>query len=482
VASRDPARPNVLVVLTDDQGAWAMGHRNPDLDTPAVDSLVADGVELDRFFCASPVCSPARASLLTGRMPSAHGVHDWIRGEAYGVADEDAYLAGLATTPELLAAAGWECGHSGKWHLGSSREPAPGFGFWYAHRTGDGPYTGAPMWRDGRRVEEPRYLTEAITEEAAAFLTGSAAGDRPFYLQVNYTAPHSPWVDQHPARYADRYADAGFGSCPRDEPHPWFSWEPGPVSQAMRDPLPSLRGYFASLTAVDAGVRRLLDLLEATGLRRSTCVVYTSDNGFACGHHGIWGKGNGTWPLNLWEPSVRVPFVISMPGRLPAGRVDSTLASACALPPTLLDLAGVAAPDDPLAAGRSLLPHLLGERSPGGEPVVVFDEYGGTRMVRTADWKYVARAGGGPAELYLLRDDPDERENRAAEPGSAAVRDDLAGVLHDWFARHNAAQRDAYGRPVSGRGQTRPLWRGASDAQTYASGVGERRRSPLETS
>jgi choline-sulfatase len=478
VASRNAQRPNVLVVLTDDQGPWAMGHRNPDLVTPAIDGLTASGTELDRFFCASPVCSPARASLLTGRMPSAHGVHDWIRGEAYGVRDEDSYLAGLGNTPELLAAAGWECGHSGKWHLGTSRRPAPGFDHWYAHRTGDGRYVGAPVWRDERAEAEPRYLTEAITEEAVGFLRGNADSDRPFYLQVNYTAPHSPWVDQHPARYTDTYAGSTFDSCPRAQPHPWFSWEPGPVSDAMRDPLPSLLGYFASLTAVDAGVRQLLDLLDAAGLRESTCVVYTSDNGFSCGQHGIWGKGNATWPLNMWENSVRVPFVVSLPGRIPAGRVDSGLTSACDLHPTLLDLAGVPAPDDPLAAGRSVLPRLLGEEEAGSEAVVVFDEYGGTRMVRTPEWKYVVRHSGGPHELYHLAEDPDERANRVTEPACAAVRAELAGVLHDWFARHNAAERDAFARPVSGRGQTSPLWRGRSDVDTYASATGERRAAP----
>jgi arylsulfatase A-like enzyme len=474
VASRDPHRPNLLVVLTDDQGPWAMGHRNRDLVTPAIDELVAGGTELDRFFCASPVCSPARASLLTGRMPSAHGVHDWIRGEAYGVRDEESYLAGLTTTPEVLAAAGWECGHSGKWHLGSSRRPAPGFGGWYAHRTGDGSYVDAPVWRDGRAEAEPRYLTEAITDEAAAFLETNGDTDRPFYLQVNYTAPHSPWVDQHPARYTDVYDGRTFDSCPREDPHPWFSWEPGPVSDAMTDPLPSLLGYFASLTAVDAGVRRLLDLLDAAGVRESTCVVYTSDNGFSCGHHGIWGKGNGTWPLNMWENSVRVPFVVNFPGRIAAGRVDSTLTGACDLHPTLLDLAGVSVPEDPLAAGRSVLPRLLDEETGGDEAVLVFDEYGGTRMVRTAEWKYVARHDG-PEELYHLSDDPDERRNRAGEPRYAGRRDELMGVLHDWFAWHNAAERDAFARPVSGRGQVSPLWRGRSDGETYASAAGERR-------
>jgi choline-sulfatase len=470
----EAGRPNFVVILTDDQGPWAMSSSTPELVTPALDALVAEGIDLKNAFCASPVCSPARASLLTGRMPSAHGVHDWVRGEAYGLPDEDPYLAGLRTTPEVLAERGWTCGHAGKWHLGNSRDPAPGFSAWYAHRTGDGPYVGAPVWRHRQPVAEPRYITEAITEEAVRFIEDNAAAASPFYLQVNYTAPHSPWVDQHPARYADVYADCDFASVPRQQPHPWFSWEPGPVSEAMRDPLPSLRGYFASLTAVDHGVGRLVTALQAAGVRENTCLVFTSDNGFSCGHHGIWGKGNGTWPLNMWEESVRVPFVISMPGQLAAGCSESGLVSACDLHPTLLDLAGVPTPDDPLAAGRSLVPWLSGQE-PGPDSVLVFDEYGGTRMVRTPDWKYVLRAGDAPNELYHLSDDPHETHDRVTDPACATIRDELRGILVDWFAAHNAAQRDAFARPVSGRGQVSPLWRERCDADTYAASGGERR-------
>jgi choline-sulfatase len=470
-------RPNILVIVSDDQGEWALGCAgNREIHTPALDALATRGVRMDRFFCASPVCSPARASLLTGRMPSAHGVHDWIRGEAYGVVEQqdERYLAGLSTTPEVLASAGWTCGYSGKWHLGSAREPAPGFDFWYAHRTGDGPYHGAPVWVDGKRISEPRYITDAITEEALRFIDRAAASDAPFYLAVNYTAPHSPWTGQHLPEDLALYADCDFDSCPQEDAHPWFSWEPGPVSDAMRDPRPSLQGYFASVTAMDRSVGRILDRLDELDLRASTIVVFTSDNGFSCGHHGIWGKGNATWPLNMWERSVRVPFIISQPGRIPEGRVLNTLASACDLHPTLLDLAGVPVPADPLAAGTSMTKTLLGEADVRRDAVTVFDEYGGTRMVRTAEWKYVTRSEG-PAELYDLVDDPEERVDLIDDPRYSARVDEHRGVLVDWFRDHSDADLDAFHRPVSGRGQLRPAWLGLDDALTYQPGGAERR-------
>jgi choline-sulfatase len=478
VASRDPARPNVVVIVSDDQGAWALGCAgNDELATPVLDRLAAEGTRLASFFCASPVCSPARASLLTGRMPSAHGVHDWVRGEAYGIVDDGdtSYLDGLTTTPEVLAAAGWVCGYSGKWHLGGGRHAAPGFDFWYAHRTGDGPYVGAPVWADGRRVTEPRYITDAITEEALGFLHAQAGATAPFYLSVNYTAPHSPWVGQHPRRWLDRYADHEFHSCPREGPHPWFGWEPGPISDAMRDPRPSLQGYFAAITAMDAGIGRLLSFLDDGGLGQATVVVFTSDNGFSCGHHGIWGKGNATWPLNLWERSVRVPAIVSQPGRLPSGVVTDALASACDLHPTVLDLAGVGVPEDRLVAGTSLVPTLAGTAGGDRDTVLVFDEYGGVRMVRSRDWKYVVRAGDGPRELYHLSQDPDERDNRIGDPACRPRADELHAVLHDWFRDHTDPARDAFTRPVSGRGQLRPVPPGGGDQGTYHPGGGERR-------
>ncbi|MQA06546.1 MAG: sulfatase-like hydrolase/transferase [Streptosporangiales bacterium] len=478
MASNDPQRPNIVVVVSDDQGPWALGCAGTDeLLTPQLDRLAADGTRFDRFFCASPVCSPARASLLTGRMPSATGVHDWIRGEVYGiVTDRDvAYLEGLTTTPEVLAAAGWRCGYAGKWHLGTGREPAPGFDFWYAHRTGDGPYFGAPIWRAGSRQAEPRYLTHAITEEALAFLRG-CEGDEPFYLTVNYTAPHSPWVDQHPAEYLDLYADCDFRSCPQESPHPWFSWEPGPVSDAMRDPRPSLQGYFASITAMDEGIGRIVEHLVEEELRASTVVVFTSDNGYSCGHRGIWGKGNGTWPLNMWENSIRVPTIVSQPGRVGAGAVSGALASQCDLHPTLLQLAGVPVPDDPLAAGVSMAAELTGDAGDAREAVVVCHEYGGVRAVRTQEWKYVVRHGAAPDELYDLRDDPDERANLVDDASYRRRVDELDGILHDWFATRVDPRLDAFDRPVSGRGQLQPV--GAGAGSTYHQGDEERRVQP----
>jgi choline-sulfatase len=157
---------------------------------------------------------------------------------------------------------------------------------------------------------------------------------------------------------------------------------------------------------------------------------------------------------------------------LPQGSVTTQLASACDLHPTLLDLAGVAAPDDPMAAGSSLLASRRGTAPEQRQAVMVFDEYGGTRMVRSNDWKYVTRAAG-PTELYHLCEDPDERHNLADEPAQATRADELYGVLHDWFRAHSDPRLDAFDRRISGRGQLQPAGNGDTDAATYHEGLDE---------
>lgn len=462
-ADPTPTAPNFVVVLTDDQGPWATPWQMPELRMPRLEELAAESLRLDRFYCASPVCSPARASLLTGRVPSAHGVHDWLVGERSPDAYPDHYLDGQPTTPEVLAGAGYECWLSGKWHVGDSRTPAPGFSGWYAHRFGGGPYVGAPVWRDGVEASEPRYLTEAITDEALAFLAGRDPR-RPFYLQVNYTAPHDPWLQGHPERYTGQYAGCDFPSVPREERHPW-SQDRHHFDGAYADPVPRLVGYCASLTAVDDGLGRLLDHLADAGVRENTVVIFLSDNGFSCGHRGLWGKGNGTWPLNFWDNSVRVPAVVSVPGG--AVGVTESLASATSLHATICDLAGVRPPADAWGAGESFAPLLRGEDAAGADVVVVASEYGGGRMITDGRWVYVERHDG-PTELYDRDADPGERVNLADEEACRGEVARLGEALRAWYAPRERAGSSAWERDVRGFGQVHPVSRGRSDAETYA--------------
>ncbi len=444
---------NLLLIVSDDQGPWALGCAgNEEIRTPHLDALAASGVRLSHFFCTSPVCSPARASLLTGAIPSQHGVHDWIRGGNVGP-DAIRYLEGQTTYVDLLAAAGYTCGLIGKWHLADSATPQHGFSHWFVHQAGSSTYHDAPMTRDGRLFAQPGYLTDVLAADGVAFLQRHAADATPFYLGVHFTAPHSPWVGEHPQELVDSYADTAFESCPQEPPHPW-SQPKGPHEQAAQhDPRPALQGYFAAVTAMDAAIGRILAALDTLALRERTLVGFVGDNGFNAGHHGIWGKGNGTFPLNAYEESVRLPAIFAHPGRIPAGRTIDALISGYDLKPTLLDHLGLSDPTAERLPGRSAAALLARSQTGEREHLVVHEEYGPTRMIRTHEWKYVHRYAYGPHELYDLTRDLGERRNLADDPSHANTVRALRAELSAWFHRYVDPALDGSREPVRGHGQ-----------------------------
>ncbi|QDP98065.1 sulfatase-like hydrolase/transferase [Microlunatus elymi] len=456
MASRVASRPNVVLIISDDQGAWALGAAgNPEIQTPHLDALAASGTRFSNFFCTSPVCSPARATLFTGQPPSKHGVHDWISAHHVG-ADGIDFLRGQPLVTDVLSDHGYRCGLSGKWHLGANDQPHRGFEHWFAHQLGGGPYYGAPVVRDGELINEPNYLTEAIGDDARTFLESADGHQDPFWLSVNFTAPHAPWKDNHPEEFTKLYQDTEFASCPQEPDHPWTRYSSGgwPLGREQ-DVRQSLVGYFAAISAMDRQIGRIVDDLRDRGLLESTVIMFLSDNGYSCGQHGVWGKGNGTYPLNMYEEAVKVPAMISMPGTIPAQICDE-LISGYDLAPTLLELAGLrpdALGDGP---GSSFADLITGGDQPR-DRVVIFDEYGATRMIRTRQWKYVLRRGDEPDELYDLDADPGERNNLVEDPGR---RDRVAGLraeLEDWFGRYADPAFDSSNLEVTGLGQTEVL-------------------------
>jgi choline-sulfatase len=460
MASRDERRPNVLFVLTDDQGCWAMGCAdNPEIRTPHLDRLARTGIRFDNFFCVSPVCSPARASLLTGRIPSQHGVHDWIRAGNSTVEPDRGgqlieYLQGLTGYSDVLAARGYRCGISGKWHMGDSHHPQKGFTFWDVYATGAGPYYDAPMIREGHVYRSPGYVTDVITDHALSFLHEQAEDDAPFYLSAHYTAPHSPWDrGNHPDDvYDDYYAYCPFESVPDEPMHPW-QINSAPYGRDEESRRAILSGYFAAVTAMDANLGRMLDWLEQYGLRENTLVFFTSDNGMNMGHHGIYGKGNGTFPQNMYDTSVKVPVLVSRPGYLPQGTVEGGLYSHYDFMPTLLDYLGLECPGAESLPGQSFAPLLRGETCKGRDHVVVYDEYGPVRMIRSREHKYVHRYPYGPHEFYDLVHDPYERHNLIDSPDHQALIRSMRAQLETWFVRYVDPTVDGVREPVTGKGQ-----------------------------
>lgn len=498
--------PNILFILTDDQGEWAMHcSGNEELVTPTLDRLANEGMRFENFFCVSPVCSPARASIYTGKIPSQHGVHDWL---AKGHLSEDQldddlrekinsenppyeyiwiknqlkgdvainYLKDHETFSEVLAKNGYNCGLSGKWHVGASADPQAGFSYWSTEAMGGDNYYHPVSLIDGKmRVQHGVYVTEYITDNALKFLDEQTA-DKPFMLAVHYTAPHSPWSEpMHPKKWIDYYDKCEFKSIPNVPPHPWCAeakqtraqWDskphPGvrfinakyaPIEEEWQEyRKESLRGYFSAVSAMDENLGRIIDALDKKGLRENTLIVFTSDNGSNMGHHGIFGKGNGTYPQNMYDTSVKIPAIFSMKGTIPEGVVSDVMVSHYDLYQTILSMAGVPYKEDPSKPGKDFSDVLKGKTNKFRDDIVVFDEYGPVRMIRTKEWKYVHRYPDGPNELYDLVNDPAEETNLVDEPKHQDLINDMKSRLDGWFEKYVDSKLDGSKEDVRGKGQ-----------------------------
>jgi arylsulfatase A-like enzyme len=205
---------------------------------------------------------------------------------------------------------------------------------------------------------------------------------------------------------------------------------------------------------MDEGIGRILDRLEEKGLAENTLVIFTSDNGMSMGHHGIWGKGNATFPMNMYDTAVKVPFLIRWPGHTAAGSVCDDLVSAYDLFPTIAEITGFSPAICADRPGRSFLDAIEGKSGGRGtEEVVVYDEYGPVRMIRTKEWKYIHRYPYGPHELYDLTADPGETRNLAEDPREAGRVIDMRRRLQEWFARYADPAKDGLFEDVTGSGQ-----------------------------
>lgn len=482
---------NVIMILTDDQGYWSLGCTgNKEIRTPNIDALAAGGVHLDNFFCVSPVCSPARASLLTGRIPSQHGIQDWLRN-GNGDTKHDVpveYLDGITGYTDILAKHGYTCGQSGKWHMGATATPQKSYSHWFTTLGGSGTYLNAPVYRNGTLEQTEGYLTDIITDDALSFIDECTKEDKPFYLNLSYTAPHSPHVDQHKPEYVQYYYDnCTFSDVPQDKRSPGSIQFPHDIAYSLtfankeREYLTLrdlLSGYYAAVQGVDDGVGRIVQKLEEKGIRENTLIIYTSDNGFSCGQHGIWGKGNATFPLNLFDTAVKVPCVFNCPGFVRENVKSDALLSAYDFMPTLLDLLGYDNPEADQLPGRSFRNLLLSDAfEEYHEAITVFDEYGPNRMIRTKEWKYIHRYPYGPHELYDLVHDPREQfnlleENRCFYYGPAFIEKKAAEMKHmldEWFNRYVNPEIDSAREPVCGRGQLCRLGERSNGQVTFSS-------------
>jgi arylsulfatase A-like enzyme len=442
-----PRRPNILVFLTDDQGQWAQHvNGNSELLTPNMDRIAAQGTRMAQAFTPTPVCSPARASFFTGRVPSQHGIHDWLPEIHNG--DQHPNLVGQVLISDLLKQAGYHTGLVGKWHCGNEFQPQSGFDDWFSFWKGQRPHDGLQSFSDqGRLVTAQGQQSPFLTDRAIDFLrrhrTTDGVKDKPFFLFVGYTDTHSPH-DAAPGDLVQQYAGATFRDIPDESFPPCHGKAINPVSKDPAEERHRRQEYYGAVASLDREVGRVLAELEASGELANTLIVYTGDHGLNTGHHGLWEKGNATVPQNFLEESTRVGCAISWPaGGFRQGAVCHDLVNHCDLWATLLDVAG-ATPDAKTAAainspGVSYLPQLRGTAAPSWRKVLI-GEYGNARMARTDRYKlirrYPYRGQTHPDELYDLQADPRETTNRFQDAALADVVRDLTAEIDRFFARY----------------------------------------------
>ena len=437
-------RPNIVVIMADDHGRQAIScYGSRLIRTPNIDRLAREGMRFGEAMANNSICSPSRATMLTGKYNHLCGVRKL----------DDHFDGAQQTFPKLLQHAGYQTAIVGKWHLFS--QPT-GFDF-YSVLPGHGRYydcplkeTSQPWGENGNKggVAHPGYLTDVITDVALDWL-GKRRPDRPFCLLIHHKAPHSPH-DPAP-RHKDLFKGTVFPE-PDNLLDDYKGRAPEPVaeiiswSRLVQNPEPQyqyfkreftgdrdhdtrfayqayLRNYLRLVTALDENVGRVLDYLDESGLAKDTIVVYTSDNGYFLGEHGFYNK---MW---MYEEGFHIPLIVRMPGGTP-GAVNQGLVSMLDLAPTVLDLAGVKVPAD--IQGCSLKPLLTGSPAPWrdafyyhyygvvGKPDsrnwIGYHEIMGMRtksakLVYYPDWK------NGPFwEYFDLTQDPREMTNLYRDP------------------------------------------------------------------
>jgi arylsulfatase A len=424
VASASAAdRPNVIVIMTDDQGTMDLGAAGAtDIETPHLDALARRGVRFSQFYAAAPVCSPSRAGLLTGRHPCRAG----MPSNASAQAGEPGMPAREITIAEMLRSAGYATGHVGKWHLGFSTETMPlgqGFDFSFGHMGGcidnysHFVYWGGPnrhdLFRDGREVHAPgRFFGDLMVEEASGFLERNR--DRPFFLYFAINAPHYPYQG-HP-KWLARYS-------------------------ALKQPR---NLYAAFLSTMDERIGGLMQKVDSLGLRERTIVIVQSDHGHSTEERAFWGGGSaGIYrgaKFSVFEGGIRVPAIMSWPGHLPQNEVRAQVAYGCDWLPTIAELCGAKLPAVSLD-GKSLAALCKDAKAPSPHDVLHW-QIGTSWAVREGDWKLLfdvndttERSPGTviPGEFLVnLKADPSEKTNLATvNPGIVAR---LKGLRTNWEA------------------------------------------------
>jgi N-acetylglucosamine-6-sulfatase len=414
----DAGRLNLVFILTDDHRYDALGFMgHPFLETPHLDALAREGLHFKNAFVTTSLCSPSRASILTGLYAHRHRVVD----------NNHPVPPGTVYFPQYLQQARYTTAFIGKWHMGhEGDDPQPGFDHWVSFR-GQGSYrpTANGLNVDGERVPQKGYITDELTDYAVEWLEG-LPDDQPFFLYLSHKAVHA---DFEPAeRHAGRYAEEAITPPPSMAPPPrsahWPAWTQNQRNSwhgvdfpyhSRLDVWAYYRRYLETLLAVDESVGRVVEELRRRGQLDKTLILYMGDNGFAFGEHGLIDK------RTAYEESMRVPMLGRVPG-VPGGTVVEQVVANIDVGPSMLDAAGLVPPDD--LDGRSFMPLLRDSSAPWRDELLYeyfwernFPQTPTVHALRGDRYKYIRYHGLWDLdELFDLQEDPLEMRNLIASP------------------------------------------------------------------
>ncbi len=422
-------RPNIIFIFSDQQRYSALGCAgNSVIRTPAFDRLAREGVLFEQAFSSCPICSPYRAQILTGRYSHKNGVMD----NEYALSDEQTTLA------QSLKAVGYRTGFIGKWHLGYgpyTQEKRYGFDYMAANNC-DHQHDSIHYYEnEAGPFPVDTWGPTGLTDLAMQFMETDKPKDdeAPFLLLMSWGPPHWPY-DQYPEKH--KVYDPEDVDMPPNVPEAMASYARKEIAD-----------YYGNISALDEEMGRLMDWLEAEGLRENTILCYSSDHGDHLSSHG-YGKPGDKWlhhskrasKATPYDESVHVPFILSYPKGVEAGRTSDVLFNSVDVMPTLLSLAGVEAPDG--VQGTDLSNAVLGGEGP--EPDSVYlqilgpgwphrgDWVGFWRGLRTHRWTY-ARWLSGDVWLFDRENDPFEMKNLAGKPEHKEIQAELEQRLQRWF-------------------------------------------------
>jgi choline-sulfatase len=409
-------RPNFLFIITDQQGMDAISaHGCPDVHTPNIDRLVHSGVSFQESYTAYPLCSPARSSMFTGRMPSETGVNT----------NQIPILSSIPNLGQWLGREGYETIYAGKWHLPEGcTESIPGF------TTLPGGISGQGNMGDS-----------AVTRACQGYLLNRAAA-KPFLMITSLLQPHDicSWVSDHFGPKGWEAAPHIGGPFPALPPN--FNFDPREPETLAKRRRPQWSGeqwrfylwsYYRHVEMVDAEIGRVLNALEDSGERENTVVILTADHGEGRGRHHMVLKNY------LYDEAAKVPFLVSWHGRIPAGKRDTShLVSGVDIMPTICDYAGLKAPGD--IVGRSVRP-LIEDRNIEWREFVAAEVAGGGRMIRTPGHKYVVYPKDPVEQLFDMEGSPGETKNLAPDSAQAATLAAHRKLLKDWTSHLKVAPR-----------------------------------------